>query len=162
LSWYLSGQLGDRLLSSAAGVGYLTPISKPPPRLHLLSDQLGMRDGPQWGERLALHRQLPNPARTTQHLARRHRLDLDGEHGELFREQFTSPEQLHRFAHEPTEQRAILAVLLDPFIDQILHILGQLPDQLHPIVLAEAALALRLADGRILPATNRPDDGDRR
>jgi hypothetical protein len=108
------------------------------------------------------YRQLPNPARIERHLARRHRLDLGGEHGELFREQFRSPEQLHWFAHEPTEQRAILAVLLDPFVDQLLDVLGQLPAELHPIVLTETALALRLADGRILPATDRPDDGDRR
>jgi len=106
------------------------------------------------------YRPLANSACTEHHLARRHRLDLDGEHGELFREHFTSPQQLHRFAHEPSEARAILAIALDPFVDQVLGILGQLPAELHPIVLAEAALAVRLGDGRIPPATDPLGGGE--
>ncbi len=70
------------------------------------------------------------------------------------------PQQLHRFAHEPSEARAILAIALDPFVDQVLGILGQLPAELHPIVLAEAALAVRLGDGRIPPATDPLGGGE--
>lgn len=58
------------------------------------------------------------------------------------------PEQLHQFAHVSTKARAILAVALEPFVDQILDILDQLPTELHPIVLSEAALVLPLNDGR--------------
>ena len=105
-------------------------------------------------------RQFGNPARTQQHLVHRHRLDLDGEQGALLREQFTSPQQLHRFAHEPTEARAILAIALEPFVNQLLDILGQLPAELHPIILSETALAVRLGDGRA--GTNRQDGNDRR
>ncbi len=54
-----------------------------------------------------------------------------------------------------------LALLLDPLVDQILDLLGELPRDLHPIVLAEAALATRLLDTSVQPA--RPeqlaDDG---
>jgi len=107
------------------------------------------------------YRKLASPASTASHLAGRHGIQLGGEHAELLAEQFADPDQLHRFAHEPTEQRAVLALLLDPLVDQILDLLGQLPRDLHPIVLAEAALATRLLDTSVQPA--RPeqlaDDG---
>jgi len=99
------------------------------------------------------YRKLASPASTASHLACRHGIELDGEHAELFAEQFTDPDQLHRFAHEPTGERAILALLLDPLVDQILDLLGQLPRDLHPIVLAEAALATRLLDTLVQPAS---------
>jgi hypothetical protein len=95
------------------------------------------------------YRPLASPASTARHLSRRHRVDPDGGHAELFAEEFTGPDQLHRFAHEPTEERALLALVLDPLVGQILDLLGQLPHDLHLIVLAEAALATRLLD---LPA----------
>ena len=72
---------------------------------------------------------------------------------ELFAEQFADPDQLHRFAHEPTEERAVLALLLEPLVDQILDLPGELPRDLHPIVLAEAALATRLLDLLVQPAS---------
>ncbi len=95
-------------------------------------------------------------ADTAGHLAGRHGLDLDGKHAELLAEQFTDPDQLHRFAHEPTEQRVILALLVDPLVDQILDLLGQLPSDLHQVVLAEAALATRLLDPSTQPAVPPP------
>ncbi len=97
---------------------------------------------------LLLHTAVPA---ATDHPYRKHHLDPDGEHAELFAEQFTGPDQPHRFAHEPTAERAILALVLDPLVDQILAILGQLPRDLHPIVLAEAALATRLLDAPAQP-----------
>jgi hypothetical protein len=99
-------------------------------------------------------RPLGNPAPLQRHLVRCHRLDLDGEHADLFREQFTSPEQLQRFADEPAEARAILAFLLDPFVEQLLDVLDQLPAELHPIVLTEAPLTLRLSDSHDVHATD--------
>jgi hypothetical protein len=99
------------------------------------------------------YRKLPSPASTARHLDRQHHLGPDGEHAELFAEQFTGPDQLHRFAHEPTEERAILALVLDPLVDQILAVLGQLPRDLHAILLAEVALATRLLDPRAQPAS---------
>ncbi len=107
-------------------------------------------------------RPLGNSTRLQHHLVRRHRLDLDGEHAELFREQFTSPAQLHHFAHEPAAARAILAFLLDPFVDQVLDILGQLPAELHPIILSEVALALRLSDSHDMHASHAGGRGGRR
>jgi hypothetical protein len=104
------------------------------------------------------YRPLPNPTRTLQHLARRHRLDLDGEHAELFREHFTSPQQLHSFAHEPAEARALLAIALVPFVDQLRDILGQLPAALRPILLAETAQAVRLRGGRAPTDRHGQDD----
>jgi hypothetical protein len=95
---------------------------------------------------------LASPAGTARHLARRHRLDPDGEHAELFAQQFTSPDQLHSFAHEPTEERAILGLLLDPYLDQILDIVAQLPRDLHPLLLTEVALATRLSGIPTKPA----------
>ncbi len=94
------------------------------------------------------YHKFPSPASTARHLDHQHHLDPDGEHDELFAEQFTSPDQLHRFAHESTAERAILALVLDPLVDQVLDILGQIPSDLHPILLAEAALATRLLDPR--------------
>jgi hypothetical protein len=99
------------------------------------------------------YRRPASPASTTAHLAGQHRIDLAGGHAELVAEQFTDPDQLHRFAHEPTEQRAILALLLDPLVDQILGLLGQSPRDLHPIVLAEDALATRLLDPSARPTS---------
>jgi hypothetical protein len=108
------------------------------------------------------YRHFGNPARLQHHLARRHRLDLDGEDGAPLREQFRSPEQLHRFAHEPTEARAVLAIALAPFVDQLLDILGQLPNELHPILLAETALALGPGDGLGAQPTDPPSGSGRR
>jgi len=99
------------------------------------------------------YRKHPSPASTARHLAHQHHLDPDGEHAELFAEQFTGPDQLHQFAHEPAAERVILALLLDPLVDQILDLLGQLPRDLHPIVLAETALATRLLDTLVQPAS---------
>jgi hypothetical protein len=99
------------------------------------------------------YRKLASPASTTSHLAGRHGIELGGEHAELFAEQFADPDQLHRLAHEPTQERVILALLLDPLVDQILDVLGELPRDLHPIVLAEAALATRLLDTLVPPAS---------
>jgi hypothetical protein len=99
------------------------------------------------------YRKHASPASTASHLAGHHRLDPGGEHARLLAEQFTDPDQLHRFAHEPTEQRAILGLLLDPVVDQILDLLGQLPSDLRAIVLAEAALATRLLDPAVQPAS---------
>ena len=95
---------------------------------------------------------------TASHLAGRHGLDLAGEHAELLAEQFANPDQLHQFAHEPTEQRAILALFLDPLVDQILDLLAQLPSDLHSIVLAEAALATHLLDPAARPTSSQPAD----
>jgi hypothetical protein len=96
------------------------------------------------------YRKHTSPASTASHLAGRHGLQLGGEHAQLLAQQFTDPDQLHRFAHEPTQQRAILALLLDPLVDQILDLLAQqLPSDLHPIALAEAALATALLDAPI-------------
>ena len=106
------------------------------------------------------YRPLASPASTTDHLSRRHHLDLDGAHAELFAEEFTRPDQLHRFAHEPTAERAMLALLLDPLVDQILDLLGQLPRDLYPIVLAEAALVTRLLDTPAQPASLQQLAGD--
>jgi len=107
------------------------------------------------------YRKHPSPASTAHHLARQHHLDPDGEHAELFAEQFNGPDQLHRFAHEPTAERAILALVLDPLVDQILNLLSQLPRDLHPIVLAEAALATRLLDASTQPASlKQPADDE--
>jgi hypothetical protein len=107
------------------------------------------------------YRKHVGPASTASHLAGRHGIQLGGDHAELLAEQFTDPDQLHRFAHESTQQRAILALVLDPLVDQILDLLDHLPSDLHPIVLAEAALAVRLLDPSARPAspTQLADDG---
>jgi hypothetical protein len=81
-----------------------------------------------------------------------HGLELGGEHAELFAQMFLDSDQLHRFAHKPTQQRAILVLVLDPLVDQILNLLGQFPQELHPLVLAEAALASQLLDPSTPPA----------
>jgi hypothetical protein len=114
------------------------------------------------------YRKLPSPAGTASHLAHDHRIDPDGEHAELLCEHFSDPDQLHRFAHEPAEERVLLDELVDPLVDKILHLLGQLPSDLHPIVLAEAALATRLGEApSARPATHPraiddpPDRGGR-
>jgi len=97
------------------------------------------------------YRNHASPAGTARHLIRQPHLDLDldldldGEHAELF----TGAEQLHRFAHKSTQERVILAALMEPFVGQILDLLGPLPSDLHPIVLAEAALATQLLDAPI-------------
>jgi len=88
---------------------------------------------------------LASPADIARHLAGRHRLDPDGEHAELF----TGPEQLHRFVHKSTQERLSLAELVAPFVGQILDLLGPLASDLHPIVLAEVALATQLLDAPI-------------
>ena len=106
------------------------------------------------------YRTHASPASTASHLAGRHGIQLGGEHAELLAEQFADPDQLHRFAHEPTEQRAMLALLLDPLVDQILDLLGQLPRDLHPIVLAKAGLATHLEDTSTQPATPPPAAAD--
>ncbi len=108
------------------------------------------------------YRPHASPASTTSHLAGRHGIQLDGEHAQLLAEQFTDPDQLHRFAHEPTDERAVVALLVDPLVDQLLDLLDQqLPRDLHPIVLAEAALAVRLLDPSARPASpaQAADDG---
>ncbi len=107
------------------------------------------------------YRKHASPASTASHLAGQHRIQLGGEHAQLLAQQFTDPDQLHRFAHEPTQQRVILALFLDPLVDQILNLLAQLPSDLHPIVLAEAALAVRLLDPSPQPASpaQLADDG---
>jgi hypothetical protein len=107
------------------------------------------------------YRKHPSPASTASHLAGQHGIQLGGEHAQLLAEQVTNPHQLHRFAHEPTEQRAILGLFLDPLVDQILDLLAQqLPSDLHPIVLAEAALATRLLDPTARPRSPQlADDG---
>jgi len=98
---------------------------------------------------------------TASHLAGRHGIQLGGEHAELLAEQFASPDQLHRFAHEPTEQRAILALVIDPLVDQILALLSPLRSDLHLIVLAEAALATALLDAPIhWPAAEQRRESD--
>lgn len=100
------------------------------------------------------YRKHASPASTASHLAGQHSIQLGGEHAQLLAEQFTNPDQLHRFAHEPTEQRAILGLFLDPLVDQILDLLAQqLPSDLHPIVLAEAALAVHLLDPTARPGS---------
>jgi hypothetical protein len=109
------------------------------------------------------YRKHASPASTASHLAGRHGVQLGGEHAQLLAREFTDLDQLHRFAHEPTQQRAILALFLDPLVDQILDLLAQqLPSELHPIVLAEAALATALLDAPIhWPALQQRREDDR-
>jgi Resolvase, N terminal domain len=105
------------------------------------------------------YHQHVSPASTASHLAGRHGIRLGGAYVHLLAEQVADPDQLHRFAHQPTQQRVILGLVLDPLVDQLLDLLGQqLPPDLHPLVLAEAALAVHLHDptGPAPPADQPP------